>query len=864
MPGRFLMFFSRKLLPVFLFIFIILGVLIFNSIVYSADKQTVISIEDSPAMVSVNHVTNRAVITHGHSNTDLISIVDLNTEKVISEIPVAKLPSGVAIDTTENVAVITHENERLLTFIDLNANHIIAALDIDTKPKNIAVNSKTHIAAVTSAIDTDVFFIDISTRTVVAQTDVGIKSGDVAVDPERNIAFVLNKNKSYINIIDMSNYTLSDSIALDKKPQAIDINPETNTAVTTNYHDGSITIVDLSTKRLVTKALGAFPLDVVINTIDDRAAILCDKNKTLLLLDLKTNEIIRTYSLPRHPRSVAVNSIRNTAIIADDETDSLTIISLPLSPTLPKVQIFSPVDNAQIYSKAVPVSGTVENSTDVMVNDLSASVNGGTFLADLILGSGQNTIAAIATDKYGRTACHDILVDILVGKITGTVTNAFTGWLLPSSIVSITDSKGYNQTINTNADGSFNAELAAGPFSGAVEKPWYLPYAFNGSVIVGGTSTLDISLTPVPPLIGNIRVTDITESSAKINWTTDQITGGSVEYGKTTAYGGIAPDSIENTFHSITLSNLSPATTYHFRVNAISANGSSAVSNDVTFKTKGNIEITINAPADGITINNNSVIVTGSITNPANVETGITVNGMPVSLNNNQFAVNNVPLNAGQTTITVTATDVNGTTVSKSMSVNATIPEKFIALSAYPESGVAPLEVSLKINGSFSIINPIITTAGPGAVEQLACDNPDEFKYKLTSEGIYYFTAQVTCPDGNLYQDTKAVTVLPLAQIDALLRAKWEAFSSALANKDISTALTMMHPVSSVRYQTMFNLLKDQLPAIVATHANLTLVSIINEERAWYDLRASESEGQFTYRVVFVKDTNGLWRILEF
>ena len=74
----------------------------------------------------------------------------------------------------------------------------------------------------------------------------------------------------------------------------------------------------------------------------------------------------------------------------------------------------------------------------------------------------------------------------------------------------------------------------------------------------------------------------------------------------------------------------------------------------------------------------------------------------------------------------------------------------------------------------------------------------------------------------------------------------------------------MMHPVSSVRYQTMFNLLKDQLPAIVATHANLTLVSIINEERAWYDLRASESEGQFTYRVVFVKDTNGLWRILEF
>jgi len=74
----------------------------------------------------------------------------------------------------------------------------------------------------------------------------------------------------------------------------------------------------------------------------------------------------------------------------------------------------------------------------------------------------------------------------------------------------------------------------------------------------------------------------------------------------------------------------------------------------------------------------------------------------------------------------------------------------------------------------------------------------------------------------------------------------------------------MMHPVSKERYQVMFNLLKDQLPAIVATHTSLSLVSIINGERAWYDLKASESEGQFTYRVVFVKDTNGIWRILEF
>jgi hypothetical protein len=297
---------------------------------------------------------------------------------------------------------------------------------------------------------------------------------------------------------------------------------------------------------------------------------------------------------------------------------------------------------------------------------------------------------------------------------------------------------------------------------------------------------------------------------------------------------------------------------------AASDNGTTTYSPDKTFKTNGAIYITISSPANGASISGNSVMVTGSINNAANVETGVTVNGIAATLNNNQFVVNNVPLNAGTNTITVTATDVNGTTASKSITINVTIPENFITLSAYPESGVSPLEVTLRINGTFSITNPLIIPLGPGIVEPLESNNPDEYKYRMTTEGVYHFTAQVTDPDGLTYQDTKAVTVLPLAQIDALLRAKWAAFSSALINKDITTALTMMHPVSSARYQTMFNLVKDQLPNIVATHTGLFFVSIINGERAWYDLKASESGGQFIYRVVFVKDANGLWRILEF
>ena len=868
MPGRTFTFSGKKLFPACLSILIFISTFLLYSSVYSANEQTRIAIEDDPAMVAVNPVTNRAVITHGHSNTHSVSIVDLNTERVMTELSVAKQPEGVAIDTIKNVAVITHENERLLTFIDLNTNNIIGTLSLNTKPGNIAINSETHIAAVTSSIDTDIVFVDLNSRTAVAQTNVGIKSGDVAIDSKHNIALVLNKNKNNINIIDMNHYTLSDSIVLDYQPQAIDVNPETNTAVITHYQDGSVTIVDLLTQRCVTKPLGVFPLDVAINTTDNRAIILSDQDKKLLLLDLNTNEIIKTYALTRHPHSIAVNSNLNTAIIADDEQDRLTIITLPASTPLPKIKITSPSDNAEISSNKVDVSGTVENSINVTVNDLVAYLSGNTFSVTLDLEAGLNTILAIATDPYGRTASDDVTVHIVTpvkGTINGTVINGLTGSPLPSAVVTITDAQGNTQTIVTTAAGMFTAQVAEGAYSGTVTKPWFLPFSFAGSVAVGETAVINAPLTPLQPVISNINVTDITESSARISWTTDQPTQGHVEYGTTTSYGTAVSDLLETTTHSITLTNLAPSTTYHFRIVAASDNGTTTYSPDQTFKTNGAIFITISSPANGASISGNSVMVTGSINNAANVETGVTVNGIAVSLNNNQFAVNNVPLAEGANTITVTATDVNGTTATKSITVNATIPENFITLSVYPESGTAPMEVSLRIDGSFSITNPVITSTGPGIVEPLESNNPDEYKYKMTTEGIYHFTAQVTGPDGNIYQDTKAVTVLSLAQVDALLRAKWAAFKTALNNQDINSAVLNFASGSQDTYRSLYADLKPLLQNICA-ELNTTHINYISAKnnKAIYEIIVSRNNVTYSFQLEFVKDTDGIWKIFKF
>ncbi|MEN6318229.1 MAG: hypothetical protein ABFD82_05690, partial [Syntrophaceae bacterium] len=123
--------------------------------------------------------------------------------------------------------------------------------------------------------------------------------------------------------------------------------------------------------------------------------------------------------------------------------------------------------------------------------------------------------------------------------------------------------------------------------------------------------------------------------------------------------------------------------------------------------------------------------------------------------------------------------------------------------------------------------------------------------------------AKATGPDNYEYQDTVAVTALSATQLDALLRAKWSSMTDALQRKDIDAALNLMHTSRKSDYQTIVNVLKDQLPAIVANYTGLVHVSTM-EKKAWYELETAESGGQFTYRVVFVKDANGLWCIREF
>jgi len=276
--------------------------------------------------------------------------------------------------------------------------------------------------------------------------------------------------------------------------------------------------------------------------------------------------------------------------------------------------------------------------------------------------------------------------------------------------------------------------------------------------------------------------------------------------------------------------------------------------------------VTITSPKDGETISRHDVLVEGTITNPTGNETGGTVNGIVATVYGNQFVANHVPLQEGENTITATATDTDGNVATTSINVNAVTTRNYIRITAETESGISPLETILRVEGSFSFTESSVTYTGPDKVEFLESTS-EEYRVRITREGIYYFTAEVTDTQNNIYTDTIAIVVLNQTELDALLKAKWNGMKTCLINSNIEGALNCFYESSKEDYQKIFNLLIARLPDIASAMREIEMI-YLEDKLAKYRIKREEVlQGQtydITYYIYFIKNFNGLWHIESF
>lgn len=90
-----------------------------------------------------------------------------------------------------------------------------------------------------------------------------------------------------------------------------------------------------------------------------------------------------------------------------------------------------------------------------------------------------------------------------------------------------------------------------------------------------------------PPDISNVQLESVTDTSVTITWETDEDSDSLINYGLQEDYGIVRIPEATRTSHSITLDQLEPGRTYHFRVVSADEDGNQGISADYKVQTTG-------------------------------------------------------------------------------------------------------------------------------------------------------------------------------------------------------------------------------------------------------------------------------------
>ncbi len=286
-------------------------------------------------------------------------------------------------------------------------------------------------------------------------------------------------------------------------------------------------------------------------------------------------------------------------------------------------------------------------------------------------------------------------------------------------------------------------------------------------------------------------------------------------------------------------------------------NGVGSISN-----VSASLAVIFDTPANNSTITGPSVQVTGAVINTTGAESGVAVNGIPATINGIRFVANNVDLQPGTNTITITATDINALTSTASRTVTSQTGN-YIRLVPNMESGTAPLDINLAINGSFAITSSTLNYSGPVAISILPGSTPRSYLVHFPMEGVYTLTINVTGPDGLTYEDSVTITILPKTKLGGQLRQKWEGLKRKVLLGDIQGAASFFPLATRDRFQTLMNDPTTNIAARLNEISSLEVYSVSYDTAQAGAIR-QEASGTYAYPVNFMRDENGIWFIYGF
>ena len=305
--------------------------------------RTVTATVPSAMLTAPRHYS---VTVQNTGSTDTSNIAPLN---VIQPVTVGAGPFGVAIDTTNDIAVVTNSVDNTASLVNLLTGTVInpaTPIPVGATPEGVAVNSLLGLAVVANFAGNTVSVLDDTGVTTDVKTTANCGSVcsapiGVGIDQDQNKAAITGSVSNTVSFI----AALSDSgpggntdefsptTAPNPLAVAIDPNPNLNYAVVgTSSQASTLDVFDATTSALITRINGmAGPSGVLFDPVNQVFVAANGLSNTVVFLD-PSSLIAHSVPVGINPTSIDYNFQASTLLTFNSASNTLSILEYVCPP----------------------------------------------------------------------------------------------------------------------------------------------------------------------------------------------------------------------------------------------------------------------------------------------------------------------------------------------------------------------------------------------------------------------------------------------------------------------------------------------------------------------------------------------------
>ncbi len=339
---------------------------------------TTIPLENAPRTLVYNPTNNKVYTANYYDNS--VTVIDGETDNVTTEIPVGTFPCAFAYNLTYNKVYCANYYSNTVSVINGETNGVITTIPVGTYPVALGYNPTGNKIYSANYYSNNVTVIDGASNSVITTITAGSYPNAFAYNPTNNKVYCANGGSYTVTVIDGATDSVITTIPVGRWPLALAHNPADNKIYCANSWRDTVSVIDGETDSVIaTIPVGDEPYALVYNPINNK--VYCanpglypsSPDSTITVIDGETNSVITTIEVGNGPKALTYNPQYNRVYSANYYGNSVSVIrdGMPEFSVTPTSIAFGDVnvDSSKTDSVAVTNTGTETLDITSVVSD---------------------------------------------------------------------------------------------------------------------------------------------------------------------------------------------------------------------------------------------------------------------------------------------------------------------------------------------------------------------------------------------------------------------------------------------------------------------------------------------------------------